>query len=50
MLTLLSENSLFDLMVKVVGNLNIDNHHMIEDIGIVFGLALKQAVGGSHNH
>ncbi|HEX2944405.1 MAG TPA: imidazoleglycerol-phosphate dehydratase HisB [Clostridia bacterium] len=45
MLTLFSKHGLFDLTVKASGDLQVDAHHTIEDIGIVLGQALKQALG-----
>ena len=45
MLTLFSKHGLFDLEVKASGDLNVDAHHTVEDIGIVLGQALKQALG-----
>src|SRR5207249_3432557 len=46
MLTLLAKHGLFDLTVEAKGDTEIDDHHTVEDIGIVLGDALKQAVGG----
>ena len=40
-----ARHGLFDLNVKVTGDLVVDCHHTIEDTGIVFGNALKKAVG-----
>ena len=40
-----AKHGLFDLEVKVKGDLNVDCHHTIEDTGIVLGQAIKQAVG-----
>lgn len=45
MLELFSKHGLFDLTVKASGDVEYDDHHVIEDIGIVLGLALKEAVG-----
>jgi imidazoleglycerol-phosphate dehydratase len=45
MLTLLARHSLIDLTVKVVGDLHVDAHHTVEDVGICFGQALAQALG-----
>ena len=45
MLTLLSKHSLIDLDVKAEGDLHVDAHHTVEDVGICFGQALKQALG-----
>src|SRR5207248_990866 len=45
MLDLLSRHSLIDLDVKARGDLHIDPHHNIEDVGIVLGQALDKALG-----
>ena len=45
MLTLLAKHSLIDLTVEAKGDLHVDAHHTVEDVGICFGLALKQALG-----
>lgn len=45
MLTAFALNARFDLVVKAEGDLHIDQHHTVEDVGIVVGLALKEAVG-----
>jgi imidazoleglycerol-phosphate dehydratase len=45
MLTLLSKHSLIDLAVKADGDLHVDAHHTVEDVGICFGKALTQALG-----
>jgi imidazoleglycerol-phosphate dehydratase len=45
MLTALSKHSLIDLDVTASGDTDIDVHHTVEDIGIAFGTALKQALG-----
>ena len=45
MLTALCRHGLFDLDVKAVGDLHIDFHHTTEDVGIVLGQALRQALG-----
>lgn len=45
MLTALSKHSLIDLTVKAKGDVEIDIHHTVEDTAIVFGQALKQALG-----
>jgi imidazoleglycerol-phosphate dehydratase len=44
MLTLLSKHSLIDLDIRAVGDLHVDAHHTVEDVGICFGMALKQAL------
>ncbi len=45
MLTALARHALFDLDVQAEGDLHIDFHHTTEDVGIVLGQALTQAVG-----
>ena len=40
-----ARHGLFDLNVKVRGDLEVDSHHTIEDTGIVLGNAIKKAVG-----
>ena len=45
MLTLLAKHALFDLDVEAKGDLQVDAHHTVEDVGICFGKALLQAVG-----
>ena len=45
MLTHLGKHGLFDLKVKAKGDLHIDSHHTVEDVGICFGKALVQALG-----
>jgi imidazoleglycerol-phosphate dehydratase len=45
MLTLLARHSLIDLEVKASGDLHVDAHHTVEDVGICFGRALAQALG-----
>jgi len=44
MLDAFARHSLIDLKVKCVGDLHIDAHHSVEDVGIVLGLALKEAI------
>jgi imidazoleglycerol-phosphate dehydratase len=45
MLTHLGRHGLFDLTVNAKGDLHIDAHHTVEDVGLCFGKALVQAVG-----
>ena len=45
MLTLFAHHSGFDLKVSCKGDTDVDYHHTVEDIGIVLGDALKQALG-----
>ena len=45
MLTHLAKHGMFDLDVKAEGDLHIDAHHTVEDVGICLGQALKQSLG-----
>jgi imidazoleglycerol-phosphate dehydratase len=45
MLELLSKHGFFDLTVQAKGDTDIDDHHTMEDVGIVLGDALKKALG-----
>jgi imidazoleglycerol-phosphate dehydratase len=45
MLTLLARHSLIDLTVQARGDLHVDAHHTVEDVGICYGRALAQALG-----
>lgn len=45
MLTLLAKHAMFDLDVTVKGDVDVDYHHTVEDVGIALGEALKAAVG-----
>jgi len=45
MLDAFARHGFFDLKVKVKGDLNVDCHHTIEDVGIVLGQAIKEALG-----
>ena len=45
MLDLLKKHALIDLTVKAAGDLDVDYHHTVEDVGLVFGQALNQALG-----
>jgi imidazoleglycerol-phosphate dehydratase len=45
MLTLFAKHSATDLSVHAEGDLAVDEHHTVEDVGICLGQALKQAVG-----
>lgn len=40
-----SRHGLFDLFLNVKGDLEVDDHHTIEDTGIVLGTAIREAVG-----
>jgi imidazoleglycerol-phosphate dehydratase len=45
MLTLLAKHGAMDLAVRAKGDLAVDQHHTVEDIGICLGQALRQAMG-----
>jgi imidazoleglycerol-phosphate dehydratase len=45
MLTLLARHAAIDLTVKAAGDLHVDQHHTVEDVGICFGQALREALG-----
>lgn len=45
MLTLFAKHGLFDLKVKCDGDVEVDYHHTVEDVGLVLGDAFKQALG-----
>ncbi len=45
MLVLLAKHGLFDLAIDAEGDLHVDAHHVVEDVGICLGQALKQALG-----
>jgi len=45
MLTLLSRHGLLDLTIKADGDLHVDHHHTVEDVGICLGQAIAQAIG-----
>lgn len=45
MLTGFSKHGFFDLTLSVNGDLEVDGHHTVEDVGIVLGTAIKEALG-----
>ncbi|MEM9716219.1 MAG: imidazoleglycerol-phosphate dehydratase HisB [Pseudomonadota bacterium] len=45
MLDQLARHALIDMTVRATGDLHIDDHHTVEDVGIALGQALAQAVG-----
>ncbi|MDR0921343.1 MAG: imidazoleglycerol-phosphate dehydratase HisB [Lactobacillales bacterium] len=45
MLTLLARHGRFSLEVEADGDLEVDSHHTVEDVGIVLGQALREALG-----
>ncbi len=40
-----ARHGLFDLKLKVSGDLDVDSHHTVEDVGIVLGQAVREALG-----
>ena len=47
MLTAIQRHGRFGLEVVADGDLQVDVHHLVEDVGIVLGMAIKQAIGDS---
>jgi imidazoleglycerol-phosphate dehydratase len=45
MLTLFAKHGLFDLAVTCTGDVDVDYHHTVEDVGLVLGDAFKRALG-----
>ena len=45
MLTLFARHGLFDVTVRATGDVDVDYHHTVEDVGIVLGQALREALG-----
>jgi imidazoleglycerol-phosphate dehydratase len=45
MLDQLARHSLIDMTIRATGDLHIDDHHTVEDVGIALGQALTQALG-----
>jgi imidazoleglycerol-phosphate dehydratase / histidinol-phosphatase len=45
LLNLLAHNALLDLSIKAKGDLNVDEHHLVEDVGITLGQTLREALG-----
>ena len=45
MLTLLARHGLFDLTVRAQGDVHVDFHHTVEDVGICLGRAIRDALG-----
>jgi imidazoleglycerol-phosphate dehydratase len=45
MLDQLSRHSLIDMTIRATGDLHIDDHHTVEDVGIALGKALSDAIG-----
>lgn len=47
MLDLFARHGLFDLEVRCKGDLDVDAHHTVEDVGICLGLTVKEALGSA---
>jgi imidazoleglycerol-phosphate dehydratase len=47
MLSLLAMHGLFDLSLRAKGDLEVDFHHTVEDVGIALGAGIKQALGNA---
>ena len=45
MLDLVARHGAFDLTIKAHGDLDVDQHHTVEDVGIALGEAVEQAIG-----
>ena len=45
MLEQLAKHSLIDITVEATGDVHIDDHHLVEDVGIALGQAIREAVG-----
>jgi imidazoleglycerol-phosphate dehydratase len=45
MLEQVARHGLFDITIKAIGDLHIDAHHTVEDVGITLGQAFKEALG-----
>lgn len=45
MLNSFSKHGSFDLIIKARGDLTVDDHHTVEDVGIVLGIAISKALG-----
>ncbi|MFH1199520.1 MAG: imidazoleglycerol-phosphate dehydratase HisB [Candidatus Micrarchaeota archaeon] len=45
MLELFTKQGLFDLEIEASGDLDVEEHHLVEDVGIVLGQAFRQALG-----
>src|SRR3989338_7523935 len=45
MLTSLAKHALYDLKIKAKGDLKVDPHHLVEDLGIALGKVFKDALG-----
>ena len=45
MLELFAKHGAFDLTIQAAGDLHVDQHHTVEDVGICLGQAIRQALG-----
>jgi imidazoleglycerol-phosphate dehydratase len=45
MLELFARHGFFDLTIQATGDLHVDHHHTVEDVGLVLGQALREALG-----
>jgi len=45
MLELFARHGFFDLSIQATGDLHVDHHHTVEDVGLVLGQALREALG-----
>ena len=45
MLEVFTKHGLFDLQLKAKGDLNVDAHHTVEDVGLALGQVLREALG-----
>ena len=45
LLDLLARHSLIDLTIEATGDLHVDEHHTVEDVGIVIGQCIEKALG-----
>ncbi|MBI3954843.1 imidazoleglycerol-phosphate dehydratase HisB [Candidatus Gottesmanbacteria bacterium] len=45
MLDLFAKHGLFDLKIKATGDIQVDEHHLVEDLGVVLGEAFNKALG-----
>ncbi len=50
MLTHLAKHSLFNIEVKCKGDLNVDAHHTVEDVGIAIGQCIQKALKDKSRH
>src|SRR5262245_534900 len=46
MLELFTRHGFFDLTIRATGDVEVDDHHTVEDVGLTLGQAFRQALGG----